>query len=315
MNLDESRWPDAEHCWLLQAMLVFLLASSRIPPNFLCAQKIPCFTQWWNIYIYIYEYIYMLLGTRSCHCNILQQGHLNQSCLRLKKFLAFVFQRFSEENKRFEISAQEPFQPERCTDGFWGKLMDNSHISDLGVPWAWRSRQIKPLHLCYLEIFGHFGLCGSFHQNPQSSHSQTRTPVSLLSLRTAPREKNTAVPPRVRRCISAVRSEEAQLCLACCWAIGDNWRAEITEIIRGEILHRPECWCHFKNACAAFSLCCNWNIRILEMHVTANRHRMICQFFISDFGWFWWVFMWHGAWPDYQQTTPTQMRWSIAWSW
>ena len=52
MNLDESRWPDAEHCWLLQAMLVFLLASSRIPPNFLCAQKIPCFTQWWNIYIY-----------------------------------------------------------------------------------------------------------------------------------------------------------------------------------------------------------------------------------------------------------------------
>eukprot|EP00435_Cladocopium_sp_Y103_P070293 s61_g35.t1 len=47
--------------------------------------------------------------------------------------------------------------------------------------------------------------------------------------RTAPREKNTAVPPRVRRCISALRSEEAQL-------------EGIALRFLVEILHqRPEC--------------------------------------------------------------------------
>lgn len=194
-----------------------------------------------NIYEYtVYEYIYMLLGIRSCHCNILQQGHLNQSCLRLEKFFAFVICFPEILRRKQEIWDLGTGAISTRKVHWWGgKLMDNSHISDLGMPWAWRSsRFILVIKIIILEIFG--GILGfaavstRIIQNPQSSHSQTRTPVSLSSLRTAPREKNTAVPPRVRRCISAVRSEEAQLCLACCWAIGDHWRAEITEISGGK---------------------------------------------------------------------------------
>ena len=118
----------------------------------------------------------VLLGIGSCHCNNGTRAHIKVGW-DITKFVACVFAEILRRKQEIWDLGQEPFQPERCTDGFFGEIVGKvTHFWPLG----YNGREDQAASSLNLERFGmiwafwalqHFPLGSTTITGPSHSHN------------------------------------------------------------------------------------------------------------------------------------------------